>query len=329
MFSLFHPANTLTTDHRALLSKASEFIVFLWLQIGSFVSFAGTPPEIITHKIMSTALLILPHKVQMEKELIPAVTYSSQILNCLVQRHPNIAPMVKRASADTSETDYVSHRSKAIDSLLEKILETPNPPKTLIALAAGFDTRPLRYQHYFDQIYEMDLPAMIDEKQAVYNQLEMAQSHTLIAGDITHKDWLETLPKENVVLTLEGILPYLCEEQARTVLRNLARHFRNSHVLIETLPEYMIPSARLSFSAALVRWLMSNKDRVGQGIPAFRSDGSFLYADAIGEWTTNLPPNRITYETHLSSLGGVNSWKLTLSRLLGLATPRITWLRIN
>ena len=303
----------------------SAALALLW----SITALPNDMDEVVGNKVMRTALIALPHKIQMEDSLEPPATYSRKMLSSLIQSHPELSETFERISLDTDTKDYIVQRSRSIDCLLDKTLALPNPPETLIVLASGFDARPLRYRNRFHQVYEVDLPPVIRKKQAIYDATGLAYDHVLIPGDITHTDWAESVPRKNVVITLEGILPFLDEEQAQAVLLNIATLFRNSHIIVETFPEYMIPSSRLSILGAIARWLLSSQEDASEAIALLRSGSSVLKSDALHEWAPHLPTNRIVYQEHLSPFDNISSWKLKIPRVLGLETPRVTWLKVN
>lgn len=66
---------------------------------------------------------------------------------------------------------YIFIRTKYFDNSLEKWIKN-NPNSQVVLLGAGFDTRPLRFDHLSDNIdyYEVDLKAMLEYKQNIISR---------------------------------------------------------------------------------------------------------------------------------------------------------------
>ncbi len=313
---------------RPLLAVFSLCCIAVFSTVSVVLSASDSLEEILDHEVMRTALFTLAPKSQLEDKL-GGTNYSQLILEHLVNKRPELNQFVERITANTINLDYITQRSQVIDKLLDNILDQTSPPRTLIALAAGFDSRPLRYKHRFDEIYEVDFPAIIAEKKHSYQQLDIGHHHRLIPGDITQQDWLTSLPKENVLITLEGILPYLDEEQVRSVLLHIASNFRNSHVLLETIPGYMVPTAQLCLRSAFIRWILFQRQGKFQAISAFRSDGRILKPENIPLWASDLPQGRVSILQQVSPVYPMRGIILHLPWLLGADTPLITWMKLN
>ena len=178
-------------------------------------------------------------------------------------------------------------------------------------------------------IYEVDLEPIINAKQSLYKRTGLGKKHILIAGDITTTDWVEKIPKEGVLFTLEGILPYMDEEQVSSILANLATCFRHSHILAETLPSYMTASAYLSPRSAIARWLLLRKEDSRESFSRFLSDHSVLSPAELQLWAPHLPSERVHFEAFTSPTLNIPYWKIQLLSLLGVDHPRISWLSLH
>ncbi|WP_165767301.1 class I SAM-dependent methyltransferase [Parendozoicomonas haliclonae] len=303
-------------------------MVFIFLITNTWLASATPVEEMIHDPLMQTAFISLIHKASVETDDLHD-KYAERMFEDLITQHPHLAELSKQIGRDPRAGDYIRHRSSLFDQMLERILSLPEPPDTLVALASGFDSRPLRYHRYFKTIIEVDLQAVTQLKQAIYQRTELGQDHQMIAGDIISTEWFDQIPKEGVLFTLEGILPYLDEEQAHTVFSQLATAFHNSHILAETLPSYMIATASLAPTAALARWLLTHREETRNSVGSFLSDHSVVSPSGLQLWAQHLPSDRVTLEEYTTPKLNIQRWKSFLIRLLGVEQPRISWLRIH
>lgn len=63
----------------------------------------------------------------------------------------------------------------------------------------------------------------------------------MISASVTDDGWLAGVPADRPVLVIaEGLVPYLTEPEARTLLRRLTDHFRSGELLFDGLARWAV-----------------------------------------------------------------------------------------
>jgi methyltransferase (TIGR00027 family) len=137
-----------------------------------------------------------------------------------------------RAIADSAQKSMrngwpIVVRTKVIDDLIKKSID--EGCDRVLNLAAGLDTRPYRLELPSDLVWiEADLPAMVDEKNAFFEDVKpkcsLSREKVDLADDAARTAFLDGATKDakKALVLTEGLLIYLEEPVVRSLARDLA-----------------------------------------------------------------------------------------------------------
>lgn len=118
-------------------------------------------------------------------------------------------------------------RTKVIDDLIKQSID--EGCDRVLNLAAGLDTRPYRLELPSDLVWiEADLPAMVDEKNAFFEDAKpkctLSREKVDLADDAARAAFLDAATKDakKALVLTEGLLIYLEEPVVRSLARDLA-----------------------------------------------------------------------------------------------------------
>ncbi len=125
---------------------------------------------------------------------------------------------------------YMSMRSVVFDKwLTEKLNECPNC--IVLHLGCGLDSRIERVKADFEQWYDVDFKAVIDERKRYYQKTD---SYHMLSADIKESEFIHGLPKAlKAVILLEGVSMYLTNDELKKTLESLNRHFSHLSILVD------------------------------------------------------------------------------------------------
>ena len=128
----------------------------------------------------------------------------------------------------------------------------------IIIVGAGLDTRPYRLKACAAaRVFELDLPAMIEEKRQRVTQLLAAlpEHVAYIPIDFDSEDLGVRLaragldPQARVLVILEGVTQYISEQAVHSILRFVARAPRDSEVVFTYVLKEVIEGTSTVFGA--------------------------------------------------------------------------------
>ncbi len=135
---------------------------------------------------------------------------------------------------------YMGIRAAVFDEWLRRQMATM-PDAVVIHIGCGMDSRVSRVGTGDHLWYDVDFPAVIDERKRYYS--ETAQ-YRMIAGDVQKEDWLAEIPvHKRAIVVMEGVSMYLTTEALQGMMRNLAAHFGQVTMLMDC---YTVLAAKLS-----------------------------------------------------------------------------------
>ena len=125
---------------------------------------------------------------------------------------------------------YMSMRSAVFDAWTkEKIVEFPDA--IVLHLGCGLDSRAERVGAHNAVWFDVDFPAVIDERKRYYKETE---NYRMLADDIKDGAFIEMLPKSNrAIVILEGVSMYLANDELRQLFAKLSARFENLSVLLD------------------------------------------------------------------------------------------------
>ena len=116
-----------------------------------------------------------------------------------------------------------------------------HPHSVVINLAAGLDNRFSELDNGTVRWFDLDLPQVIDVRRRYIEETDRSK---FIASDVTALEWIDMLniedPSIPVLIVAEGLLPYLEEQQAKTLLSTLATRFPNSRAVFEIFGSFVV-----------------------------------------------------------------------------------------
>ncbi len=125
---------------------------------------------------------------------------------------------------------YMGIRAAVFDAWLRKQMDN-QPDAVVIHIGCGLDSRVNRVGTGDHLWYDVDFPAVINERKRFYT--ENAQ-YRMIAGDVQNEDWLAELPeKKCAIVVMEGVSMYLTTEALQDMMHHLTAHFGQVAILMD------------------------------------------------------------------------------------------------
>lgn len=135
---------------------------------------------------------------------------------------------------------YMGIRSAVFDEWVRNQL-TNHPDSIVLHIGCGLDSRVLRVKHDGGHWYDLDFPAVIDERKRYYEENE---SYTMIGSDLCADDWLDQIPQtRSAVVVMEGVSMYVEPAQLQAILAKIASHFESTVLLADF---YSVFAAKMS-----------------------------------------------------------------------------------
>ena len=114
------------------------------------------------------------------------------------------------------------------------------PDAVILHLGCGLDSRILRVDGGNRRWYDVDLPAVIDQRRRYYDETD---AYRMIAADVRERSWLSGIHARQAIVVMEGISMYLTAAERTTLLTALCEHFEEVSLLTDC---YSKLAARLS-----------------------------------------------------------------------------------
>lgn len=137
---------------------------------------------------------------------------------------------------------YMSMRSCVFDTWTkEKIKEFPN--SIILHLGCGLDSRVVRVGEGSVPWFDVDFPAVIDERKRFFAETDC---YSMLASDIQDCSFFEALPKlEHAIVILEGVSMYLTNQKLQQVLSKLTEHFTHVSVLVDCYTPFAVKMSKI------------------------------------------------------------------------------------
>ena len=134
---------------------------------------------------------------------------------------------------------YMGMRSAVFDRWLKDQLEAM-PDAIVLHLGCGLDSRCLRV-NVPSAWYDVDFPEVIAQRKRHYPGTD---GYRMCCGDVRKPDWLDSLPKGNAIVVMEGVSMYLRPEERQALADNLCRHFDRVRLLMDCYTEFAAKASR-------------------------------------------------------------------------------------
>jgi O-methyltransferase involved in polyketide biosynthesis len=127
-------------------------------------------------------------------------------------------------------------RVMAFDNAANRFI-ADNPKCTVINLACGFDTRFWRIENEKCNYIELDLPEVINLKKEI---LKDHLGYEVIGSSVSDTSWIDKVTingNTGFLLLAEGLFPWLPEQDAARLLKEIGERFYRSQLVLDTVPE--------------------------------------------------------------------------------------------
>ena len=127
-------------------------------------------------------------------------------------------------------TYYMGMRSAVFDTWVkEKLRQLPSA--CVLHIGCGMDSRIERIGATQNMWYDIDFPAVIEERKKYYQE---NQCYHMISEDVSNTEWIAKLPKaEQAVIIMEGVSMYLKLHELVQLFNALHEHFENVHIFMD------------------------------------------------------------------------------------------------
>lgn len=145
---------------------------------------------------------------------------------------------LKRKVRPEGNQFLVGLRARQLDDWAAAFL-AGHPDATVLQLGCGLDSRMLRLDpEGTRRWYDVDVPHVIELRRRIYPD---RGDYRMVSASVTDDGWLRDVPAGHPVLVIaEGLVPYLTETEARTLLRRLTDHFPSGELLFDGLVRWAI-----------------------------------------------------------------------------------------
>ena len=105
------------------------------------------------------------------------------------------------------------------------------PESTVIHLGCGLDSRAERVTRGEHLWYDVDFPAVIQERRRYY---EESSTYRMVAADVREEEWLAEIPAgRRAIVVMEGVSMYLAPEEYRSLCASLRRRCGKISLLVD------------------------------------------------------------------------------------------------
>ncbi|WAS96688.1 class I SAM-dependent methyltransferase [Nannocystis punicea] len=150
---------------------------------------------------------------------------------------------IHKATNPRSNQFTVALRARQFDEWAADFLAR-HPDATVLHLACGLDSRALRLAPPATvQWFDVDVPEVIALRRQLYEERD---GYRMLGTSVTAPGWLEQLPNDRPTLVIaEGLLPYLSEAEARTLLRRVTDRFPAGEVMFDGVAPWVARVVKL------------------------------------------------------------------------------------
>ena len=175
-----------------------------------------------------------------------------------------------KADSDKAMGSGVIARTIVLDDMVGKYLD--EHPDTIVAnMGCGLDTRCYRMKGKYSSWYNLDLPETIEIRNRFLEEKGPIYQIAKSAMDISHTDSI-TYNGENVLVIVEGLSMYLCENDIKQIFSIIEKSFKTATVMIETMSPFCVKHIKeksIEGSNAKFKWGVKNGKELEKVVPKF------------------------------------------------------------
>ena len=125
---------------------------------------------------------------------------------------------------------YMGVRSAVFDEWVKEQVVL-NSDAVIIHIGCGLDSRIIRVGSENVKWYDIDFPAVIEERKRYY---ENSDNYQMVASDVRDNKWLSSI-KETAcaIVVMEGVSMYLTNEELASLVKNICSHFDKVSLLMD------------------------------------------------------------------------------------------------
>ena len=146
---------------------------------------------------------------------------------------------LKGKSASKWLAYYMGMRAAVFDDWVRRQMAA-QPDAVILHLGCGMDSRCLRTGSEGRLWYDVDFPAVIEQRRRYYEETD---AYRMIAADVRERSWLSGIDAKQAIVVMEGISMYLTAEERTALLTALCEQFEEVSLLTDC---YSKLAARLS-----------------------------------------------------------------------------------
>lgn len=146
---------------------------------------------------------------------------------------------LKGKSASQWLAYYMGMRSAVFDDWVRQQMDAL-PDAVILHIGCGMDSRVLRVGGEDRRWYDVDFPAVIDQRRRYYDETD---TYHMISADVRESSWLSGIDARQAIVVMEGVSMYLTADERTALLTALCGHFEEVSLLTNC---YSKLAARLS-----------------------------------------------------------------------------------
>lgn len=132
-------------------------------------------------------------------------------------------------------------RSAVFDRWLKEKMAR-HPDALILHLGCGMDSRIDRIGPQNRLWFDVDFPAVIEERRRYFSESEL---YRMVASDIRDTQWLDAVPEGvPAIVVMEGISMYLTLPELKETLKQLSHHFSAVHILMDTYTRFAVKATK-------------------------------------------------------------------------------------
>jgi len=146
---------------------------------------------------------------------------------------------LKGKSASKWLAYYMGMRAAVFDGWV-RMQMAALPDAVILHIGCGMDSRVLRVGGEGRRWYDVDFPAVIEQRRRYYAETD---TYRMISADVRAADWLDGIDSKQAIVVMEGISMYLTARERTALLTALCEHFEEVALLTDC---YSTLAAKLS-----------------------------------------------------------------------------------
>ena len=132
-------------------------------------------------------------------------------------------------SASQSLAYYMGMRSAVFDDWVRQQMDAL-PDALILHIGCGMDSRVLRVGGEDRRWYDVDFPAVIEQRRRYYEETD---TYRMIAADVRERSWLSGINAKQAIVVMEGISMYLTATERTALLTALCEQFEEVSLLTD------------------------------------------------------------------------------------------------